>query len=354
MEADLREQVVRLREQLSELQDKYMALEEAQHATASSTSLAASSTVATIETLYREKNSELQKELKRAKKAAKEAKLQLDGESKRAAKKIEEHKQRTQRAEEETEMLRERVLDLQTEVDKLRSNLESRGGGGAGGAGKTDTFDGEGQFQMLYRETLASLNEERDKRREQTVSAHTELQNAREEKEDAKELAATLRAELDVHKLRAAELERAYQNDLRIEKEKEALLEKEVARLKHEHKWQEQVDELRAELEWARNAVAGELLREQALKHEADKQLLIEKQIATMEDNFVLKQRLEDYELMREKLFFAMALSIKLGQSLKGVSCNELDVTAVWHEEAQKVHFSQWQALLEQKTAPRK
>jgi DNA repair exonuclease SbcCD ATPase subunit len=347
MDADSKELVVRLREQLSELQDKYMALEEAQHDRASSTSLAASSTVATIETLYREKNSELQKEVKRAKRAAKEANVLLEAETKRGTKKIEEHKARTQRAEEEADMLRERVLDLQTEVDKLRASLEARGGPGGG---KTDTFDGEGQFQMLYRETLNSLNEERDKRREQAVSAHTELQNAREEKEDAKELAATLRAELDVHKLRAAELERAYQNDLRIEKEKEALLEREVARLKDGHKWQEQVDELRAELERARSAVAGELLAEQALKHEADKQLLIEKQIATMEDNFGLKQRLEDYETMREKLFFAMALSVKLSQSLKGVSCNDLDATAVWHDEAQELHFSHWQALLEQKT----
>jgi hypothetical protein len=99
----------------------------------------------------------------------------------------------------------------------------------------------KGQFQMLYRETLASLNEERDKRREAAVATRTELQNAREEKEDAKEEAAMLRAELDVVKLRAAELDRAYHNDLRIEKEKEEQLEKELAALKNDGLWQEKL-----------------------------------------------------------------------------------------------------------------
>ncbi len=348
MDADLRAQIVALREQLSELQDKYMQLEESQHASATSNSLAASSTVASIETLYREKNAELQKELKRAKRAAKEAKAESEVQLKRVTKKVEEHRARTQQAEEEAAALREKAMDLQTEVDKLRADLESRGTGSAAG-GKTHTFDGEGQFQMLYRETLASLNEERDKRREQAVSAHTELQNAREEREDAKELAASLRAELDVHKMRAAELERAYQNDLRIEKEKEAQLEKEVARLKQDHKWQQEVDKLRAELERVRNSVAGDLLAAQAEKHEADKRLLIEKQIATMEDNFNLRQQVADFEAMREKLFFTLVLALKLNDSDNGLSCNNVDATSVWHSEAQKVHFSQWQTLLEQK-----
>ena len=158
-----------------------------------------------------------------------------------------------------------------------------------------------------------------------------------------------LRAELETQKMRAAELERAYQNDLRIEKGKEELLEKELARLKQENKWQTMVDELQAELERTRGAVAGDVLQEQMDKHERDKQLLIEKQIAVMEENFVLRQKLEDFDVMREKLFFALALALKLNESSKGVLLNNLDATQIWEDEARKMHFSQWNALLEQK-----
>ncbi len=61
---------------------------------------------------------------------------------KRAAKKVEEYKARCTRAEEETSALRERAMDLQTEVDKLRKDLESRGT--ASSSGKSDSsFDTE-------------------------------------------------------------------------------------------------------------------------------------------------------------------------------------------------------------------
>lgn len=227
--ATAEETIIALREQLSELQDRYMALEESVPSV--SASLASSSTVASIEMLYKDKIASLQKELKQMKRAGKEAKAESEVAVKKAAKKVEEYKVRCVRAEEEASVLRERTLDLQTEVDKLRKDLESRAEGN-NSQNSSSSFDVEGQFQLLYRETLASLNEERDKRREAAVATRTELQNAREEKEDAKEQAAMLRAELDVFKLRAAELERAYQNDLRIEKEKEEQLEKELATLK--------------------------------------------------------------------------------------------------------------------------
>ena len=342
-ERRLKEEVVLLREQLSALQDRYMALEESVPAV--SVSLASSSTVASIETLYREKNAALQKELKQAKRAVKEARAESEVHEKKANKQVAELKLQLSRAEDEASVLRERAMDLQNEVERLRKDLENGGGLGK----KTDSFDTEGQFQMLYRETLASLNEERDKRREAAVATRTELQNAREEKEDAKEEAALLRAELDVQKRRAAELDRAYQNDLRIEKEKEAQLELALASLKQSPStWQEQVEALQRQVEQLREATAGELLREQHERHEADKALLIGKQIAVMEENFELRSKLTDFELMREKLFFALVLALKLNLSLKGITCNSIDATGLWASSAvQKLHFTQWQTLLE-------
>ncbi len=339
------EEVVSLREQLSALQDRYMALEES--VPSAQVAVVSSSTVASIESLYREQLSALRREHKQARRAAKEARAQAEEQCARAA-----------RAQDEAARLRERALELQLETDKLRRELANTAGGGnndnTNGNNvnsnniKSDTFDAEGQFQMLYKETLASLNDERDKRRQEAVTAKTELQIAREEKEDAKEEAATLRAELEMQKRRAAELDRAYQNDLRIEKEKEELLEKELARLKQDGVWQQQIDELQRKIEELRIAVAGDLLQEQATKHEADKSLLINKQIAVMEENFGLKSKLEDFELMREKLFFALALALKLNVSLKGGTTNSIDPTELWAGPAQKLHFTEWQKFLEQ------
>lgn len=96
-----------------------------------------------------------------------------------------------------------------------------------------------------------------------------------------------------------------------------------------------------------RTALAGDLLREQAASHEADKSLLINKQIAVMEENDALKSRLADFELMREKLFFALVLALKLNASAKGAVCNSIDATELWAGQAQKLHFAQWQSFLE-------
>lgn len=68
------------------------------------------------------------------------------------------------KAEEELELLRNRVCDLES------SNSD-----------KTHTFDTEGYFQKLYKETLGLLQEERDRRHQEFIELNTKLQNLKEQ-----------------------------------------------------------------------------------------------------------------------------------------------------------------------------
>jgi DNA repair exonuclease SbcCD ATPase subunit len=176
-----------LREQLSTLQDKWMELEEWSESAkrelkqlrgegtssegtsdasedaddggegASTRSLAGEgATVASIETLYREQNHALRRDLKKLKRSMKEMKVQHDAQLKRALKKIETHKAKAKTAEEEAERLRERACDLQLELEgKKAANASAP----VVAVTAVDTFDTEGQFQMLYKETLNALNQ---------------------------------------------------------------------------------------------------------------------------------------------------------------------------------------------------
>ena len=324
------EEVRSLREQLSELQDRYMQLEEEMSSTQANAShalpIVSGPTVSSIETLYREKTSALQRELKHAKRSAKEEKILHNSALERAARSNEEQRAVARQAQEEVEVLREKAFDLQAEVERLKSaTLNSADA-------SLDTFDGEGQFQMLYRETLAALNEEQEKRRDAAVAARTELQNTRELIEDAKEDSASLRAELEMLKLRQVELDKAYQNALRM-------LEKEV-RLLRGNELAEEVARLRA-------MGAKELAAEEQQRLDREKQLLMEKQITTMEEVYVLRERLKDYDELRRELFFALVLGLKLSVTVNGGACN-VDAGELW-EQANGEPFSTWKTWLEER-----
>ena len=79
-------------------------------------------------------------------------------------KKIESHKSKVKTAEDEVALLRERAYELQSQIEKAKadesiSQLERVGP-------PLDTFDTEGQYQVLYKECLVALNKERDLRHE--------------------------------------------------------------------------------------------------------------------------------------------------------------------------------------------
>lgn len=211
-----------LREQLSQLQDKWMELEQwsddakrrlrvlegsddsAEGSPRDGSAVPASpaagdATVASIETLYREKNSALHRQLKEAKRAARESAAQADAQLKRALKKIETHKTKARAAQDEAAQLRERAFELQQALEAKQAAVPAA-------PAATASFDLEGQFQLLYKETLQALNEERDARREAAMSARTELQNVREELDAAVEDAVGLRADVEVRKLREKSL----------------------------------------------------------------------------------------------------------------------------------------------------
>ncbi len=274
-----------LRDQLSTLQDKWMALEEwsvdakrrlrtltgaesgdeladgpsprASGAVVVSDGSASGgggpATVASIESLYREKNHALHRELKDLKRATKEAKVQYESQLKRAVKKIESHKAKARAATEEAEQLRERAFELQSQLER---GAPEQPPPAAVAAAAVDTFDAEGQFQLLYKETLLALNEERDARHKIAVSTRTEVQNLREELDDAREEAMGLRADVEVRRLREASLSSAYDNELRIERDKERQMEllvgtlkAELAQLRDQSAALKRVGELEAELE---------------------------------------------------------------------------------------------------------
>lgn len=200
---------------------------------------------------------------------------------------------------------------------------------------------------MLYRETLAALNEEQEKRREAAVAMRTELLNTKELVEDAKEESASLRAELEVLRMRQVELEKAYQNDLRIEQEKEALLEKELRHLRNENALAKRVAELEAEIERLREMRSEELDAEERQRRELTQAKLMEKQIATMEEVYLLQEKLKDYEEIRRELFFALVVGMKMTEASKGRSCN-VDAGELW-ETGQKNPVSSWKAWLEER-----
>jgi hypothetical protein len=289
-----------------------------------------STTVSSIESLYKDKNSALSKELKKVKRALKESKILQEAATERAAQQVEEQRSLCRVSEAEADMLREKAFDLQAEVERLKAR-EAR-------EGKADTFDGEGQFQMLYQETLRELNAERDRRHETAVSVRTEMQNLREEVEDAKEEAAGLRCELELFRRREADLEQGYQNDLKIEKEKEEMLEKELFEFRNESELYKKIQRLEAELS-ERAEGRGET---------SSKQKLMEKQIETMEEMYLLKEQLKDFEAIRKKLFFSLVLGLKLNESAKGRSCNHLDASDLW-QEAQETNFQSWEEFIQSK-----
>jgi len=329
------DEVRELREQLSSLQDRYLELEE-RHAGCGKALTEGSASVVnvtgSIEALYRDQLNSLKKELKKKSRLAKEERILHEATLRRNQETTEEVRALGRRHAEEAEMLRERVCDLQQQVERLQKEPT-----------RFDSFDGEGHFQNLYRETLAALQQEQQQRREAAVASRTELQNTRELVEDAREDSASLRAELDMMRLRLAELDRAYQNDLRIEKEKEAQLEHEVRKLRSESGH----DDLVREVARLRAMGAAQLAEEERERLEAEKQLLMEKQICTMEEVHMLREKLTDYDEMRKELFFALVLGLKLTVAGRGEPCN-VDASQLW-EQGQEKPFTMWKAWLEDK-----
>lgn len=79
-----------------------------------------------IEALYREKTSALQRELKQEKRKLKEEKILHSAALDRAAKATEEQRLVARRAQEEVELLRERVCDLQGEVERFKARTPNQ------------------------------------------------------------------------------------------------------------------------------------------------------------------------------------------------------------------------------------
>lgn len=275
--------------------------------------------------------------------------VHYEGQLKKAVKKIDGYKGKVKAAEEEAAMLRERAFEMQAKLDEAKKSdgtTESGGSGGGAAAstavaskGAVDTFDAEGQFQVLYKECLTALNAERDARHEvvhlllfspalifnacrlkDSVRARTEVQNLKEALEDAKEELVSMRADIEVRKLRESSLAEMYATELRILREKEAQYVEELKRLKEaldKNELQERIASLEAQLEEAKQMTGGELVEQEKQRHEREMAIVMEKNMKVMEEVYVLKERAADFEYLREKCFFALVWVLKVRRSVE-------------------------------------
>jgi predicted nucleic acid-binding Zn-ribbon protein len=84
---------------------------------------------------------------------------------KKVIKKVDAYKAKVVAAEEEAAILREKAFEVQAQLEEARKTGASQVPSLVGKS-TVDTFDTEGQYQVLYKECLTALNKERDLRHE--------------------------------------------------------------------------------------------------------------------------------------------------------------------------------------------
>ena len=136
-------------DELSILQDKWMVLdEENQQLRQHIQELEARPTMEQIKTFHT-------RELKKVKKEAKR------------------HQRRNSAIADERNQTERKLAHAMDELDMLRSRLSS--------LANEDSFDTEGHFQMLYKETLVQLQKEKEEHHQQMIQLKTKHQNTVEE-----------------------------------------------------------------------------------------------------------------------------------------------------------------------------
>lgn len=85
---------------------------------------------------------------------------------------------------------------------------------------------------------------------------------------------------------------------------------------------------------------------------EAERALLLTRNVEALERNFALQERVADVEYLREKCFFALVLALKLSEAAKGAACN-VDAAALWDEAKSAVPPRQWEAWIQKRATAR-
>ncbi len=101
----------------------------------------------------------------------------------RSKRQLTTNRKRLETAQEELELLRNRTADLEDSSSR-----------------NTDTFDTEGYFLTLYKETLLELQEEKDKHHQDVIELRTQLQNATEQLNKSRQDYENLRTTFDICK----------------------------------------------------------------------------------------------------------------------------------------------------------
>lgn len=168
----------------------------------------------------------------------------------------------------------------------------------------------------------------------------------------------SLRADIELRKLREASLSTSYANELHIAREKETVyvleLKKTQAQLKaalDSDALQERIRALELQLEQSRLVSGGELLEQEKKRQALETQVMMEKNMQVMEELYVLRERLVDYDFLREKCFFALVWLLKLNENSKGRTPN-LDATSLWQRvNTAGVSVRKWDAWLAEQIA---
>lgn len=93
---------------------------------------------------------------------------------------------------------------------------------------------------------------------------------------------------------------------------------------------------------------AGDVVAEEKRQWDVEKQVLMERNLEVMEENFGLRERMSDWDFLREKCFFSLVLALKLNASARGESCN-IDASSLWAEASASVAPRAWDAWIQER-----
>jgi hypothetical protein len=96
----------------------------------------------------------------------------------------------------------------------------------------------------------------------------------------------------------------------------------------------------------------GEVLELEKQGWETERKVLMDRNLAVMEENFGLRERLTEWDYVREKCFFSLVLALKLDESAKGTPCN-LEAATLW-KEAMKLPPRGWDAWIRERASEKK
>lgn len=110
---------------------------------------------------------------------------------------------------------------------------------------------------------------------------------------------------------------------------------------------------------------AGQVIELERRVWETEKAVLMEKNLAVIAENYELRDKLADWDWLREKCFFALVLALKLDESAKGIRptaigysrltraaagapCN-LDASQLWQEARATVPPKRWEGWIRER-----